>query len=178
MSFLRTLNNSVTLYSQTNSISHNQAKVTPKRSKGLPEQHTKCYSNHFHVGFGAAIFYNNDIKSYSFVETVAWKLLHITNNISNNKCFSVMTVMACLDSWLQRIEFFILKNWFVVKKAKGWISKRVFQDNKARQIFRKNEHFLPPDTHTDFDIKNLLIRLDEFSLLFWDLVREKGVTKV
>ena len=24
----------------------------------------------------------------------------------------------------------------------------MFQENKARQIFRKNKHFLPPDTHT------------------------------
>ena len=32
----------------------------------------------------------------------------------------------------------------VGNKAKGRISKRVFQENKARQIFRKNEHFLPP----------------------------------
>ena len=30
---------------------------------------------------------------------------------------------------------------FVGIKAKGRISKRVFQENKARQIFRKNEHF-------------------------------------
>ena len=36
---------------------------------------------------------------------------------------------------------------FVGNKAKGRISKRVFQENKARQIFRKNEHFLPPDMH-------------------------------
>ena len=36
---------------------------------------------------------------------------------------------------------------FVGNKAKGRISKRVFQENKARQIFRKNERFLPPDTH-------------------------------
>ena len=33
-------------------------------------------------------------------------------------------------------------------KTKGWISKRVFQENKAHQIFRKNEHFLRPDTDT------------------------------
>ena len=32
----------------------------------------------------------------------------------------------------------------VGNKAKGRISKRVFQENNARQIFRKNEHFLPP----------------------------------
>ena len=34
-----------------------------------------------------------------------------------------------------------LKAYFVGNKAKGRISKRVFQENKARQIFRKNEHF-------------------------------------
>ena len=37
---------------------------------------------------------------------------------------------------------------FVGNKAKGGILKRVFQENKARQIFQKNEHFLPPDTLT------------------------------
>ena len=33
--------------------------------------------------------------------------------------------------------------YFVGNKAKGCISKQVFQKNKARQLFRKNEHFLP-----------------------------------
>ena len=33
-------------------------------------------------------------------------------------------------------------------KAKGRILIRVFQQNKARQVFQKNENFLPPDTHT------------------------------
>ena len=39
---------------------------------------------------------------------------------------------------------------FVGNKAKGRISKRVLEENKACQInFPKNEHFLPPlDTHT------------------------------
>ena len=37
---------------------------------------------------------------------------------------------------------------FVRNKAKGRISKRVLQENKPRQIFPKNEHFLPPDTNT------------------------------
>ena len=32
---------------------------------------------------------------------------------------------------------------FVVNKAKGRISKQVLQENKARQIFPKNENFLP-----------------------------------
>ena len=40
---------------------------------------------------------------------------------------------------------------FVGNKAKGRISKRVLEENKACQInFPKNQHFLPPplDTHT------------------------------
>ena len=36
----------------------------------------------------------------------------------------------------------------VCNKPKGRISKRVFQENKARQIFPKNENFSPSDTHT------------------------------
>ena len=35
----------------------------------------------------------------------------------------------------------------VGNKAKGRISKRVFPESKACQNFRKNKHFLPPDTH-------------------------------
>ena len=38
---------------------------------------------------------------------------------------------------------------FLGNKANRRISKRVFQENKARQIFRKNKHFLPRDTHTN-----------------------------
>ena len=36
---------------------------------------------------------------------------------------------------------------FVVNKAKGRISKRVFQENKARQIFRKTNIFTPWYAH-------------------------------
>ena len=37
----------------------------------------------------------------------------------------------------------------VGNKAKGWISKRVFQENKARQVFRKTNIFYPLiRTHT------------------------------
>ena len=36
----------------------------------------------------------------------------------------------------------------VCNKPKGRISKRVFQENKARQIFPKNENFSPSDPHT------------------------------
>ena len=31
---------------------------------------------------------------------------------------------------------------------KGKSQKRVLQEDKARQIFRKNDHFLPSDMHT------------------------------
>ena len=41
-----------------------------------------------------------------------------------------------------------LKHQIVGNKAKGRISERVFQENKARQIFQKTNVFLPPDTHT------------------------------
>ena len=36
----------------------------------------------------------------------------------------------------------ILRVKFVGNKARERISKRVFQESKARQFFRKNEHFL------------------------------------
>ena len=36
----------------------------------------------------------------------------------------------------------------VDRKGKRRISKPVLQENKASQIFRKNEHFLPTDRHT------------------------------
>ena len=58
--------------------------------------------------------------------------------------FSSFLVHACLiTSTSQMYNTHIVDN-----KAKGWISKLVFQENKALQIFRKNEHFLPPDTLT------------------------------
>ena len=54
-----------------------------------------------------------------------------------------------------------LQENIVGNKAKGRILKRVFQENKAHQTFRKinisypliytrtkNKHLLPPDTHT------------------------------
>ena len=36
---------------------------------------------------------------------------------------------------------------FVGNKARGRILKRVFQENKARQIFRKKNISNPPDAH-------------------------------
>ena len=56
-----------------------------------------------------------------------------------------------------------LRRQLVGNKAKGRISKLVLQENKARQIFKKNEHFLPPDTH------NILVsRVHEFWIVkYW-----------
>ena len=47
----------------------------------------------------------------------------------------------------------------VGNKAKGRISKRVFQENKANQIFRKNEHFVPPDTKIHIPVPPPILRL-------------------
>ena len=35
----------------------------------------------------------------------------------------------------------------VGNKAKRWISKGVFQENKHAEFSERNEHFLPHDTH-------------------------------
>ena len=43
----------------------------------------------------------------------------------------------------------------IYMSVKERISKRVFQENKARQIFRKNEHFLPPKK-CSFFMENLV----------------------
>ena len=39
-------------------------------------------------------------------------------------------------------------NTVSVIRQKGEFSKRVFEENKVRKIFRKNEHFLPSDMNT------------------------------
>ena len=48
--------------------------------------------------------------------------------------------------------FTIFITEIVGNMAKGRISKQVVQENKARQIFPKKQHFLPPDTLTRFEI--------------------------
>ena len=48
-------------------------------------------------------------------------------------------------------KIYLHKYWrsqFVGNKAKGRISKWVFQENKVHQNFPKNEQFWSPDTHT------------------------------
>ena len=43
---------------------------------------------------------------------------------------------------LAELEMIIyVREYYVGNKARGQISKRVFQENKERQIFRKNKHF-------------------------------------
>ena len=49
----------------------------------------------------------------------------------------------------ENIIYMVFIVWyFVGNKIKGRISKQVFQKNKVCQIFQKNAHSLPPDTHT------------------------------
>ena len=52
------------------------------------------------------------------------------------------------QSYNIQAQIWILFSCLVGNKAEGRISKRVFQEKKARQIFLKNENFLSPDTHT------------------------------
>ena len=47
------------------------------------------------------------------------------------------------NSYLRRVFFTFLSNQFVGNKAEGRISKRVIQENKACQIFRKTNVFYP-----------------------------------
>ena len=44
------------------------------------------------------------------------------------------------DGW----NIFFFSVLIVVNKAKGWISKRVFQEKQCTPHFPKKEHFLPP----------------------------------
>ena len=47
------------------------------------------------------------------------------------------------------LTMFKQEPYFVGNEAKGRISKRVFQENKASPNFPKKEHLLPTDTDTD-----------------------------
>ena len=47
------------------------------------------------------------------------------------------------EHFSRNIASLIYSDYFKFVANKG-ISKPVFQENKARQIFRKNEHLLPP----------------------------------
>ena len=40
-------------------------------------------------------------------------------------------------------------------KAKGRITKQAFQESKARQTFRRNKYFLPPDTCAHQGVRNV-----------------------
>ena len=58
----------------------------------------------------------------------------------------LLLLFAFISFWYYSLLFFET-NIFVSNKAKGRISKRVFQENSTSN-FRKNEHFIPRDTHT------------------------------
>ena len=64
----------------------------------------------------------------------------------------------------------------VDNKAKGRISKRAFQENKTRQIFRKNEHFLPlirTRTCTYQGVRNV-----SFSENFGNVINECSIIRI
>ena len=51
----------------------------------------------------------------------------------------------------------------VGNNAHGRISKRVFQENKGRQIFQKTNIFLPPNTH--FEIRPFALLPTRYKIL-------------
>ena len=68
--------------------------------------------------------------------------------VSSTWCIGIQKLMKTLNSFYQLINIFswfetFCFNQFVGNKAKEWISKRVFQENKARQIFRKTKNSYP-----------------------------------
>ena len=79
----------------------------------------------------------NSIRNQSFEILTALKLkVQIWNHnsmLTSNFDFKYLTHLLRLQ--------------IVGNKAKVRISKRVLQQNKARQIFRKTNLFLPADTH-------------------------------
>ena len=67
--------------------------------------------------------------------------------LKNVKDKFVKLIPNLLHFFPWQLKKYVLLQHFVVNKAKGRISKRVFQKNKARQIFRKT-NISYPDTHT------------------------------
>ena len=72
-------------------------------------------------------------------------VFHFTNTASladNHKPYTINESITNSEVCLKDLQ----ENFFVGSKLeplKEPISKRVFQENKARQIFRKNRYFLP-----------------------------------
>ena len=74
-------------------------------------------------------------------------VFHFTDTASladNHKPYTINESIKNSEVCLRDLQ----ENFFVGSKleplkAKEPISKRVFQENKARQIFRKNRYFLP-----------------------------------
>ena len=64
-----------------------------------------------------------------------WLTELLRNNEKFQSCIKPLDKNATLYFKFSISEY--LKHHFVGNKAKGWISKRMFQKNKARQIFRK-----------------------------------------
>ena len=68
---------------------------------------------------------------------------------------STYSILLCLFRFFQFLSFLLTFLWILLlfgfevilkiagNKAKGWISKRVFQENKARQIFQKRTFLTP-----------------------------------
>ena len=61
-------------------------------------------------------------------------------NVDDQRCFNIDSTLMCL---LGQPPPLLLLPGVVGNKTKGWISKRVFQDKKARQVFRETKISYP-----------------------------------
>ena len=86
------------------------------------------------------------ILSLEHILATAYEKEH-TEHIKSQICLFSRKIAGCVSDDIFRWVMFSFQLNIVGNKAKGRISKRVFQENKAHQIFRKTK-FLTTRKHT------------------------------
>ena len=86
------------------------------------------------------------ILSLEHILATAYEKKH-TEHIKSQICLFSRKIAGCVSDDIFRWVMFSFQLNIVGNKAKGRISKRVFQENKAHQIFRKTK-FLTTRKHT------------------------------
>ena len=86
-------------------------------------------------------------QDIDFFCIIFWKPIVASSSLFQLWCHSILMVSPSylirqLKSHLMKL-LWCRRSWFVGNKAKGRISKRVFQERKARPIFRKTNIFHP-----------------------------------
>ena len=84
-------------------------------------------------------------------------------------------VLTFLDYFFIPIFTIFSFKYFVGDKAKGRISNRVFQENKARQIFRKRTFLTLWYAHVPFALLPKIWHKTSFGFYRWPWVDSRGV---